>query len=73
MARDIFAIPATSVSVERVFSISRQICTDLRSSLKAETIKEALLTKVWIKGHLIELVPKPRPVAKHGSAELLGR
>ena len=71
MARDILAIPATSVSVERVFSLSRQICTDLRSTLKAETIKKALLTKVWIKSDLFDLIEKPRPLVKHGSVQLL--
>lgn len=49
MARDFLAIPATSVSVERLFSKSRQICTDVRSSLKAETIMVAMLTKMWIR------------------------
>ncbi|KIL56765.1 hypothetical protein M378DRAFT_37370, partial [Amanita muscaria Koide BX008] len=48
MARDYLAIPATSVSVERVFSKSRHICSNLRSSLKEKTITMALLTKVWI-------------------------
>ncbi|PPR01987.1 hypothetical protein CVT24_011114 [Panaeolus cyanescens] len=44
MARDFLAIPATSTPVERVFSKSRHICSDLRSSLKAETISMALLS-----------------------------
>lgn len=35
MARDFLAIPVTSTSVERVFSRSRHICTDVRSSLQA--------------------------------------
>jgi hypothetical protein len=33
MARDFLAIPGTSASVERLFSKSRHVCTDLRSSL----------------------------------------
>lgn len=70
MARDILPIPATSVSVERLFSKSRHLCQDLRSSLKAETIREALLTKLWIRGGFFETVPEPKRVAKHGSAEL---
>lgn len=71
VARDILAIPATSVAVERVFSKSRHICTDLRSSLKAETVREALLTKVWIRGGLLGMVQKPTVHPKHGSVELL--
>ncbi|RXW11685.1 hypothetical protein EST38_g14171 [Candolleomyces aberdarensis] len=71
MARDILAIPATSVSVERTFSKSRRICTDLRSSLQAETIRKALLTKVWIRSELFELIPRPKPVELHGSIKLI--
>jgi hypothetical protein len=63
MARDFLAIPATSVSVERTFSKSRHICSDLRSSLKAETISEALLSKVWIREGLFD-VNEPIPVRR---------
>ncbi len=66
MARDYLAIPATSVSVERVFSKSRHICSSLRSSLKEETIKMALLTKVWIRDGLFEMMPKNELRRKHG-------
>ncbi|EIN07766.1 hypothetical protein PUNSTDRAFT_70285, partial [Punctularia strigosozonata HHB-11173 SS5] len=70
MARDFLAIPATSVSVERVFSKSRHICSDLRSSLRAETIQQALLTKVWIRSGLLNLKDPdpPRKRAKHGTS-----
>lgn len=71
MARDFLPIPATSVSVERVFSKSRHICTDLRSSLRAETVREALLTKVWIRNGLLDVVKQPTKRQKHGSIELL--
>ncbi|KDR81731.1 hypothetical protein GALMADRAFT_37439, partial [Galerina marginata CBS 339.88] len=49
MARDFLAIPGTSVSVERLFSKSRHLCTEVRSSMKANTITESLLSKCWIK------------------------
>jgi hypothetical protein len=68
MARDYLAIPATSVSVERLFSKYRNICRDLRSSLHAETIREALLTKVWIRSDLFNVLPPKPLIAKHGSA-----
>lgn len=50
MARDFLAIPATSVAVERLFSSSRHLCTDVRASFKAQTITEAMCIKYWI-GH----------------------
>jgi hypothetical protein len=66
MARDFLAIPGTSVSVERTFSKSRHICTDLRSSLKAPTIQQALLTKAWIRSGLFEMNPPVEKRRKHG-------
>lgn len=53
MARDFLAIPGTSVSVERLFSKSRHLCSDLRSSMKADTIMEAMLTRSWIRDGLL--------------------
>jgi hypothetical protein len=67
MARDFLAIPATSVSVEHTFSKSRHICSDLRSSLKAQTITEALLSKVWIRSGLFEVNPPIVKKKKHGA------
>ncbi|CAK5283032.1 unnamed protein product [Mycena citricolor] len=55
MARDFLVIPGTSVSVERLFSQARNVCQDTRSSLKASTIKEAMLTKMWLKAGYIQL------------------
>ncbi len=66
MARDYLAIPATSVAVERVFSKSRHICMDLRSSLKAEMVTQALLTKTWIQSGLFEMNPPREKRRKHG-------
>jgi hypothetical protein len=54
MARDFLAIPGTSVSVDRLFSKSRHLCSDVRSSLKADTIMIAMLTKTWIKDGLLK-------------------
>ena len=45
MARDFLAIPTTSVAVERLFSSSHHLCTDLRASFKAETVTEAMCIK----------------------------
>ncbi|EKM50366.1 uncharacterized protein PHACADRAFT_263627 [Phanerochaete carnosa HHB-10118-sp] len=57
MARDFLAIPATSVSVERLFSASRHLCTDLRSSFRAQTVTEAMCVKQWIRAGLLEVIP----------------
>ncbi|KAF4612503.1 hypothetical protein D9613_012755 [Agrocybe pediades] len=69
MARDFLAIPATSVAVERTFSKSRHICADLRMSLKAETAREALLSKTWIGSGLLEMNPPVVRKRKHGEIE----
>ncbi|EIW75374.1 hypothetical protein CONPUDRAFT_66256, partial [Coniophora puteana RWD-64-598 SS2] len=45
MARDFLAIPATSVSVERLFSSSRHVRRDSRSSFKAKTITSVMCAK----------------------------
>ena len=65
MARDYLAIPATSVSVERTFSKLRHICMDLRMSLKAETVTEALLSKVWIRSGLFDANEPVKRKRKH--------
>ena len=55
MARDFLAIPGSSVSVERLFSKSRHLCTDLRGSLKAETVTEAMCARQWLRDGLYNL------------------
>jgi hypothetical protein len=55
MARDFFAIPGTSVSVERLFSKSRHLCRETSSSMHADTIMKAMLTKMRIKAELFKL------------------
>ena len=54
MTRDFFAIPGTSVSVERLFSKSRHLCHETRFSMHADTIMKAMLTKMWIKAGLFK-------------------
>ncbi|KAF5372244.1 hypothetical protein D9758_004983 [Tetrapyrgos nigripes] len=54
IARDFLAIPGASVSVERLFSKSRHMCTDLRSSMKAETTTKAMCSKCWLRDGLFE-------------------
>jgi len=47
MARDFLAIPGAMVAVEHLFSKSRHLCTDQRSTLKAKTLMEAMCTNKW--------------------------
>ncbi|KAJ3539803.1 hypothetical protein NMY22_g4563 [Coprinellus aureogranulatus] len=64
MARDYLAIPATSVSVERTFSKSRRICTELRASLNPTTVTQSLLTKIWINSKHFRLIDPPERPSK---------
>ncbi|EJD50444.1 hATC-domain-containing protein [Auricularia subglabra TFB-10046 SS5] len=54
MARDYLAIPASSTSVERLFSESGYLVTKQRSSLPAATIRECMCTKRWIREGLMK-------------------
>lgn len=48
MARDYLAVPATSASIERIFSSGKDLVTDKRGSLAPETIRECLCLKAWM-------------------------
>ena len=56
LVRDFLVIPGTSVAVERLFSKSQHLCGELRSSLKAHTITEAMLSKCWIKDGIFDII-----------------
>ena len=49
MARDILAIPISTVSSESAFSTGGRVLDPYRSSLKAETIEALICTQNWIK------------------------
>ena len=49
IARNILAIPAVSVSVERLFSSSKHTLSDSRSSLSAESASITIIAKEWLK------------------------
>jgi len=55
MARRYLAIPATSASVERVFSIRGNIVTESRNRLDLKTVKKTVLLKSWKIKELKEL------------------
>lgn len=55
IARDYLAILATSVSVERLFSLSKYLCTETRSSLKPQTITQTMCNKQWIREGLFDI------------------
>lgn len=49
MARDILGITATSVPVERFFSIGPQVMTDRRTRMKDDIFKAAMCMNSWSK------------------------
>jgi hypothetical protein len=49
IARDVLAIPAVSVAVERLFSSSKHTLSDSRSSMTAETASAAVIMKELLK------------------------
>jgi hypothetical protein len=49
MARDYFAIPASSVASERVFSSAADICTPDRNRLEPDTVSDAMCLKMWLR------------------------
>ena len=57
MVRDFLAIPATSVSVERLFLKSWHLWTNMRTSMKARTIMQAMCMKTWIQSGLLGVEP----------------
>lgn len=48
IARDFLAIPASSTSVEHLFSSANHIVTNIRSSMGAETAEKLICTKFWM-------------------------
>jgi hypothetical protein len=54
IARDVLAIPGAISPVERLFSKSRHLCTDQRSSLAAATVTQSMCAKLWIRQGLFD-------------------
>ncbi|EJD33374.1 hypothetical protein AURDEDRAFT_77026, partial [Auricularia subglabra TFB-10046 SS5] len=53
MARNFLAIPASSTSIERLFSDSGYLVTKQRSSMSSATVRECMCTKHWIREGLM--------------------
>ncbi|KAI9881927.1 MAG: hypothetical protein M1823_006362, partial [Watsoniomyces obsoletus] len=45
MARDVLAVPATSVGVERLFNMARDVCNYRRGHLKGDTIRSLMMMR----------------------------
>jgi hypothetical protein len=52
------AIPATSASIERIFSLSNNIITKNRNRLLPDTVKQLILLKSWNLSSYSELITK---------------
>ena len=53
MARDVLAIPATTVGVERLFNHARDLCHYRRGHLNAESIRASMIVKEFDRIELI--------------------
>jgi hypothetical protein len=49
MARDILAIPASTVASESAFSTGERVVSDYRSRLKSETIEALICLQDWLR------------------------
>jgi hypothetical protein len=49
IARDLLAIPASSVASESAFSTSKKIINDFRSSLLPEIVEALICTQDWFR------------------------
>lgn len=50
MARDVLAIPATSVPCEQMFSSAGRVITDYRAKLSPETVESLMCQRDWLLG-----------------------
>ncbi|RKF79607.1 hypothetical protein GcM3_054035, partial [Golovinomyces cichoracearum] len=55
LARRVLAIPATSASIERAFSVSNNIITRNRTRLLPNTVKKLILLKSWDLKSILDL------------------
>jgi hypothetical protein len=49
IAHDILAVPAVSISVERLFLSSKHTLSDSRSAMTAESTSKMVIAKEWLK------------------------
>lgn len=47
MAKDVLSCPISSVGIERVFSLARQVCTWDRAQLEPKSVEQVMLLKYY--------------------------
>ena len=74
MARDVLAVPETSVGVERMFNMARDICHYRRGHLKPEAIRDLMILKHFNREALaspaVDLTESEREF-REGAAEMV--
>ena len=56
MARDVFAIPVSTVASESVFSTSGRVLDPFRSSLTPKIVESLICTQDWIRGSISDTI-----------------
>ncbi|CAF3306848.1 unnamed protein product [Rotaria socialis] len=67
MVQDFYAIPASNIIIERLFSSSKNTVTDKRTSLEAEKVNELLFLQKIL--NLLKQICKPQVVNETASTE----
>lgn len=59
IAKDILAIPSSTVASENAFSLGGRVVDPFRASLTPKTVEALVCTSDWIRGEEVELYKEP--------------